>query len=246
MRQKILMIAMSTLAVLAAVGQPRNGLRNDEGDPPPFLFFEAVNLVAEDSTKSRLHIHYRIDQNFFVAVKNKDSSSPWNFASRGEILIELFDSLEVSNARSIQKIDIGADNSDRGPPGKKWYQGIASFEVPPGPYKIVFEADDLESERRFIDDKTVIRLKRFPPGSSETSTPLFVEWKSGQTMQTTLTPVGYGPHLLFGKKAAVFVELPISSTSPEQAQVEYEVAATSLLNHSTTVVLAETLAALTP
>jgi GWxTD domain-containing protein len=216
-------------------------MREEPGEPPPFLFFEPVNLIADDSSLSRLDIHYRIDQSFFIAVKDRDTSSLKSFMSRGEILIELFDSLEVSKARSLQKVEIKTDRSEREPPGKTWYQGIASFEASPGRYKIVFEIGDLESERRFIDDNSTVRLKRFGSTSRETSTPLFVDWKESQTSPKSLMSIGFGPNLLFGRKAAIFVELPSELGTVNDARAECSFSATSLINRSSTVILAETL-----
>jgi GWxTD domain-containing protein len=108
-------------------------------------------------------------------------------------------------------------------------------------YKIVFEVDDLESERRFIDDNSTVRLKRFGASSRETSTPLFVDWKELQTSPKSLTPIGFGPNLLFGGKAAIFVELPSELGTVNDARAECSFSATSLINRSSTVVLAETL-----
>jgi GWxTD domain-containing protein len=216
-------------------------MQDEPGGPPPFLFFEPLNLIATDSSLSRLDIHYRVDQNFFVAVKNRDTSSLWNFMSRGEVLIELLDSLGASKARTMQRLEIGTDRPDREPLGKKWYQGIATFEVPPGRYKIVFETDDLESERRFVDDNSTIRLKKFEAGSRGTSTPLFVDWKGGPNSVTTLIPVGFGPHLLFGKKTAIYIELPYAHANVTNIRAEYSFSTPSTSDRTQSVALAETL-----
>jgi len=241
MKQIGSMLLIMLTCSLSTLGQPRNMMREEPGEPPPFLFFESVNLLGNDSSLSRLDIHYRIDQSFFIAVKDRGTSSLKSFTSRGEVLIELFDSLEISKARSLQKVEIRTDRSERESPGKTWSQGIASFEVPPGRYKIVFEIDDLESERRFIDDKSTILLKRFGSGTRETSTPLFVDWRELQPSPKSLTPIGFGPNLLFGRKAAIFVELPSELGTFNNTRAECSFSATSLINRSGTVVLAETL-----
>ncbi len=212
MRQTALLLTVA-MSALTGFGQPGNMMRGGPDERPSVLFYEAVNLVADDSTRSRLDIHYRIDQSFFVAVRNQDPSPASEFICRGEVLIELLDSLEVSRARTIQQVEMGTDHSDRELPGKKWYRNIASFELPPGPYKVVFEINDLESERRFMDDNSTVRLKKFTSASRETSTPLFIDGQGEQSVLTDITPVGFGPNLLFGKKAAVFVEIPSNQDS---------------------------------
>lgn len=237
------LILSFTLGVAHVFAQPRMMTGDNMDAGPQFLFFEAVNLVPSDSTMSRLDIPYRIDQNFFIPVRNNDTTLPWLFVSRGEVLIEIFDSLDVSKARAIQSIELGAEQPDREPAVKKWYTNIASFEVPPGLYKIVFEIDDLESSRRFIDDKSRVRLKSFRTGSNETSTPLFVAWDNQGSIPDAVSPVGFGPNLLFATKAAVFIQVPLVSDTVESARIEYSVSSVSNGRRNTRVELAETLAA---
>lgn len=240
MRQTALVLVI-VLCAAGASGQQRGMMRGGEEERPSSLFFEAVNLVSDDSSLSRLDIHYRIDQSFFVAVRNDDPSPESEFICRGEVLIELLDSLEVSRARSIQQVEAGSEHFDRELPGKKWYRNIASFELPPGPYKIVFEISDLESERRFVDDKSTVRLKKFTGESRETSTPLFVAWQPADSAPKVIDPVGFGPNLLFGKKAALFIEVPSNQDSRNSPRVEYSIASASFPDHSTSTVVAETL-----
>ena len=240
--KRITLMLVMFLVTLGASGQQRSMMRGGEEDQrPSILFFEAVNLFSGGSSLSRLDLHYRIDQSFFIAVRNQDPSPQSEFICRGEVLIELLDSLEVSRARSIQQVEAASEHSDRELPGKKWYRNIASFELPPGQYKIVFEINDLESERRFVEDKSTVRLKRFAGTSSEMSTPLFVTWQGDNSDAHVLDPIGFGPNLLFGKKAALFIEVPSGGNINSAPRVEYTVASTSLLDHSTSPVVAETL-----
>jgi GWxTD domain-containing protein len=226
-------VGMRTLtAVLAGLmistsplpAQPRSG--GDQEGMAPFLFTEPVNLIAADSSLSRLDVHYRIDRGFFVAVKSRDSSSSWAFICRGDILVEVFDSLDVSRSRTIHHVELGVNQPTHDQTEKTWYSGIASFDLAPGPYRIVLEIDDLESERRYVDNRTTIRLKRFSVTSQETTTPLFVQWDRGITSSQSLIPVGFGPHLLFGKEAALFLEIP-SAVAADKIQVMYSIATSS-------------------
>ena len=238
-------IVWAVLAVIATAcasySQEREMTRGEPEERPPFLFYEPVNLIGKDSSLTRLDIPYRIDQSYFVPVKNSDRSSHWGFVSRGEILIELFDSLDVSRSRSIQSVEIGTDRPDREQPGQKWYKGIASFELPPGPYRIVFEVDDLESDRRYTDSKSTIRLRRFS-GSRELSTPLFVRRSHDGDSANTLEPVDFGHDLLFGEKAAIYVEMPASGAYTGDLRAEYSISVVSS-DHPAMVALAETVAA---
>ena len=186
-----------------------------------FLFYEAVNLASVDSTRARLDIFYRIDTDFFVPVRNTDASFTSDFRRRGEILIELIDSLGVSQARDIHRLDLGAGSSEPSVDTKQWYQGVASFTVPPGLYKIVFDADDLESERRVLNRDRTIRARRFGATELEASTPLFIYSSDNLSSARDLTAQNVGGNLMFGRKSALFFQLATPEPSDSSLWIEY-------------------------
>ena len=63
------------------------------------IFYEALNLVADDTAKSRVDFNFNIPQTFFVFVRS--SSNPSDFIARGEISIEILNAKDVSVARDI-------------------------------------------------------------------------------------------------------------------------------------------------
>ena len=193
-------------------------------EQPRFLFYEATNLIAQDSTKSRVDIHYRIDQQFFVQVKNPDSSFPWKFRRRGEVLVELDDSTGVSRARSIDEVIIGGAEADESPEPKQWQQGLISFSVPPGRYTIVMEVTDLESDRNYLDQSRTIRAMDFRSAGLESATPLFVSDSGSTTPPSTLVLQNFGGDLLFGSSESLLLEFPSRELPDSTASVEYEFA----------------------
>jgi GWxTD domain-containing protein len=207
--------------------QPRGGMPGEEPGEQraAFLFFEPINLIADTPTLSRLDIPYRIDQSFFVAVVNQKAGP--GFVSRGDVLIELVDSLGISKSRYMESIEIDTDKPEGETPGKKWYRGLASFQVPPGPYKIIFEIDDRESERRHIDDGTMLRLKRLNAAEGEISTPVFIVRPQEMLNMTHISPVGFGPHLRFGENASLFLEVPRDYAVDSSTWIDYRFSAQS-------------------
>lgn len=207
------------------------------------FFYEAINFIADDSTTSRVDIPYRIDQQFFIAVKNTDPSLPYQFKRRGEVLVELLDENGVSKARDIHRFEFGDNNGEAKSEDKSWHEGLVSFAVPPGEYTIVLEIDDLESERKFLDRNRKIVAKKFDGFTVETSTPVFMQATSAESPEL-LVPINYGGNLAFGKGASIFLQLHSKDLSTEPVRVEYSIATQNFLYQEPKVVLADTIAQL--
>ena len=141
----VAIILLSSQALLA-----QNWERGREQPRPEFLIYEAINRASEDSVNSRVDVPYRVDQAYFVPVKNEDTSVPWPFVRRGEVAIDLIDSLGISRARAINEVLIGQNSSDRAPDVKQWHQGASTFLVAPGNYTIQIEVTDLETKRSIL------------------------------------------------------------------------------------------------
>src|SRR5512137_2791033 len=157
-------ILLALLLVMCETGLSQPMRSFDEhpglgGGKPDFVMFEAVNLASEDTLQSRIDIHYRIKAGFFIPVRNTDPSFQWEFVRHGEILIELIDSSDFSRAREIRRIEVGSKDTDQDPKAQNWHQGMVSFKVLPGPYKLVVEVTDLESDRKFLDRNKTLRAR---------------------------------------------------------------------------------------
>ncbi|MBI4535832.1 MAG: GWxTD domain-containing protein [Ignavibacteriae bacterium] len=210
-------VVMAILAGLfhTGFGQPRPMMQEQHEQ---FLFYEAVNLPGSDSTKSRVDVHYRIDQQFFVPVRNSDHATAANFKRRGEVLVELLDPNGESKAREINRFDMDADDSENAlTDPRQWYQSATSFVVGPGRYTIVFEVTDLESDRRFFDRKKTVEAMRFKQDQLATSTPMFIEWTDVSEPIASVTPVNYAGNVPFGKPCALFVQVSSLSSEPVSA-----------------------------
>ncbi len=198
-----------------AWAQPRQQMQMGEGHR--FVHFEAVNLPSGDSATSRIDVFYRIDKQFFVPVRNEDPSFPWEFTRRGEILVELVDTNETSAAREIKRSEIGSNNPDTDVETKEWHQGFATFAVPPGKYRIVFEIDDLESDRRFFERNATVLARRFPADSFSVSDPVMILGADEGEDNRILQLQNFGGDILFGQPASLLfpVELPGPADSVE-------------------------------
>lgn len=210
-------LLMALFAGLASgQGRPEPG---DRPDTSSFLFFQAVNLSSDAAGMSRVDVHYRINNDFFIALKSDDPTFPAEFKRRGELLIELFDFLGISRAREIKRLEMGASTSEPLLESIGWHQGFASFDVHPGRYSIVIEADDLASERRYINRERSILARSFLADSLETSTAIVVGATSTGEIPYSLPVQNFGGNIRFGARGGIFLELaaPVIIESPVSA-----------------------------
>ncbi len=213
MNRIVLFVIVIISCFQALMAQPMERSREER---PGFLLYEGISRASEDSTLSRVDIPYRIDHEFLVPVKNDDTSIPWPFVRKGELAIDLIDSVGVSRARAITQVLVGQNSSERTLEVKQWYQGISSFLVPPGTYMIQFEVTDLESRRNFIEKQYKVRAQDFASSGFMISTPVFVQGEPGTRFPDTLTLQNFGGSLLFGASGSLFLEVHpggISDTS---------------------------------
>jgi GWxTD domain-containing protein len=206
MKQLFVSVVTALLFCPILLAQPTERPKGEQ-QHPGFLFYESITRASEDSTLSRVDIPYRIDHEAFVPVKNNDTSIHWPFVRRGEVAIDLIDSVGVSHARAITDVVIGQNSSERTQEEKKWYQGVASFLVPPGSYFIQFELTDLESQHNFIEKKEKVQAQTFASSTFLISTPVFVEGEPGSKFPDTLSAQNFGGNLLFGAPGSIFFEV---------------------------------------
>ena len=214
MNRLLLLLAM---VVCSTVGLGQMRMPQPE---PRFLHLEPVNLASDDSSLSRVDIFYRIDAEFFVPVKNNDTTVSWNFLRRGEIVVELIDSTGESKARDMDRIEIGENSSEHPLDRKTWHEGVVSFDVPPGPYTILVQADDLDSKRSFVERNAKVTAASFSGGSLGLSTPLFVRDTARSALPSRIIPQNMGGDLLLGTSGGVFVELIPAMSSEAPVTVE--------------------------
>jgi GWxTD domain-containing protein len=197
-------LAAVCLCPLLAVGQdmppqgagPHMGMG---GEAAAFMLVDAVNLPAEDTTQSRLDVMYRIDRSFFVPVKNNDPAAILPYLRRGELLIEVVDSAGTSQARDLYRIEIEDDKTDRPPLELEWHQGVVSFQIPPGRYRLRVELSDLESKRTYLNDHIPVIARPFAPSRFALSDPFFVMKGARGTLSDTLRASNIGGDLLFSQ-----------------------------------------------
>jgi len=186
------------------------------------LFYEAVNLSSDTPPLSRIDVVYRIDMSFFVAVRDPRSPLQEEFLRNGEIVIELIDSLGLSQARERELIT----NVVRGNQGKstnrEWHQGTMSFDVKPGIYTIAMNVEDFESERRITERQRTVKARDFSFTHPIYSTPFLIFQSDTSTNVRAIFLQNWGGGLKFGEKADALIAIT-NSPQPDSLRIEYSI-----------------------
>ena len=185
------------------------------------LFYEALPLPSgRDSMRGRVDIHYRIDREFFVPVRNQEGHSP--FHRSGEVVVELADSTGGIASRTMAALEIPENDADRKPLGTLWEQGILSLTVSPGRYRMLVTVEDEESRRNIMDSSRFVRVPpRTEAGLTTASAVLVAPPRETGGFPGNLALVNYGGEILFGRPAALFVSWQSAGTSDTLLSVRY-------------------------
>lgn len=172
------------------------------------IYFEVLSFIADSMGFRRVDINYRIHYDFFVFVRNPDLSAKSPYVARADVAVEIIDTNSVSVARQLFKKEIPADEIATEHLEKKFLQGIFSFILPQGRYTIVTEVNDLESSRRYFDNRRVIELKERKDSALVISDCIMAETVTEPKYEfTKLTPLNFGGDVPFGKNFGVFAEI---------------------------------------
>jgi GWxTD domain-containing protein len=168
------------------------------------LLYETIQFPSDpDSTRWRVDIHYRIDREFFIPIKNEDTSIPDPFLLRGEVLIEMVDSTGITAGRALDRIEAGEPDAERRPMGEAWQEGIATFSLRPGPYRVHLTVDDLESRRSLSEKQRLVRVGSRSRRGLTTASPMFIAPVADSGRATIIAPLNFGGDILFGSPAAI-------------------------------------------
>jgi len=236
MAQPSRFLVLSAFVGLSIALSPRDLRAQEEEEVEPArasIFFEPVNFIADDTTKSRVDFNFNIPYDFFVFVRS--SSNPDDYVARGEISVEVLNSRGLSIATDIvhkelhQSETVGLTAKTHGT-----VQGNFSFTLEPGTYRTIFEVSDLESRRRIVDRDREITLKRFSDSTQVFSGVLVLNrLEIENDSLISAFPINLGGNATFGKNFALFFQSTGARKSPET--VHYSIHKLDLTNKRLTV-----------
>jgi len=181
-----------------ALSQEQMPGRENQNRFPP-VSFEAVRLFGPDTSKAYVNIYYRIPRSFFVFVRPSDPAAPRDeFVARGQLQVELFNAQDVSVAREIRPISVSRKSLPQTEEQQGDIEGAIPFTLAGGKYQIVFEVDDLESGRSFVDKKESVTAQLLSVKSLDLSPPFFATVDSSQREGIRFFPFNHGHNIFYG------------------------------------------------
>ncbi len=181
-----------------ASAQPRTEGQGTFSRQTP-ITFETLRFLGPDTSKGIVDVLYRIPRSFFVFIRSSDYADTSNaFVARGHLLVELSDSLDVSVARKILPIELRRSSLPAQEEQLGDLEGAFQFILPRDKYKIVFEVDDKESGRSFVDNRHTVQTSALLQTPVELSPPFFASIDTSSGAGIAYVPFNHGSSILFG------------------------------------------------
>ncbi|MBI4428166.1 MAG: GWxTD domain-containing protein [Ignavibacteriales bacterium] len=171
------------------------------------VFFEAVPVFGEDTSKAYVSFHYRINKNFFVFIKNRSNPTVEEYVARGELIVELLNAQGVSVGREIRTINLSSATLPNPQEQTSDIQGAMQFTVPDGTLSIVFQVDDKESGRSFVEKKQTVTTRRPFLKPLEVSIPFFVSPMPQGRTPAQFEVVNRGSEVVYGSKCGYLLQV---------------------------------------
>jgi GWxTD domain-containing protein len=112
--------------------------------------------------------------------------------------VEIFNDQDVSVAREIRPIALNRTSLPSATQQPGDIEGAITFILSDGTFKIVFEVDDLESGRSFVDKNQTVKARKVSRKSFDLSIPLFANVDTSHHDVLCYAPFNRGSDVLFG------------------------------------------------
>ncbi|MBN1396566.1 MAG: GWxTD domain-containing protein [Bacteroidetes bacterium] len=181
----------------------------------PPVVFEAVQYWSVGEDTIDLIIFYRINPSFLIFTKTGNPSQE-HYEAKGELIIEITDSSDATVGRDYRPVRILRSSMPAGGVLQTdEIQGIFSFSLRKGFYRIIAEAKDKGSGKSFINRDMRIYTQSAPDSGLGISSVLLIEpiqADSSITMQTLFSPINQGGGIIIGQKGACIFQVVSSDT----------------------------------
>ncbi len=177
------------------------------------FFFEVINLISEDTSKSRVDINFRVANALLSFIKNPLSSP--TYTASFTVSVEILGKDEKSIARKIFRSFRGTNKYEETTSKDYYTQGNLRFDLSPGNYRVILIFEDENSNRTFKRER-MINLKRLKPNSFEMSDLVIIQDREERGDTVILTPTNIGNRVNFGKGFTAYIQF-----SDKPSEVEY-------------------------
>ncbi len=182
------------------------------------MIFEAIPYWSSDTTSIELFVLYRMSPSFFFFAKT-DNAQQESYEAKGELIVEIMDSNSVTVGRDFRPMRIERTSmpaEDVLPSDE--IQGIFTFKLKKGFFKIVIEAKDSESGKSFINHDTKVDARTFSASSLNVSPIMFVDpiqSDSSSSNHIICFPKNHGGNIIIGQTGVCLFQVVSPDTNTD-------------------------------
>ncbi len=203
MKKLIFILFLLTSTLSAQLPFFRPFFSTTEREFGKLFFYEVINLISEDTTKSRIDINFRISNALLTFVKNPLDSPLYiaNFT----VSVEILDKDGRSTARKIFRGHRATNDYNETTSKDIYTQGNFRFDLTPGNYRLILIVED-EQATQILKRERNISLKSFKPNSFETSDLTIIQESHTNGDTVILIPTNIGNRVNFGKGFVAYIQ----------------------------------------
>jgi GWxTD domain-containing protein len=182
------------------------------------VIFEAIPYWSSDTTSIDLVVLYRVSPSFLFFAKT-DNTQQESYEAKGELVVEILDSNNVTVGRNFRpmRIERTLVTAEDAPPSGE-IQGIFTFKLKKGIFKIVVEANDIESGKSFINRDTKVDAQTFSDSGLNVSPIMFIDpiqSDSSSSDHTFFSPKNHGGNIIIGQAGVCLFQVVSPDTSAD-------------------------------
>jgi len=211
-KKLFLMLLLSTSIMNSQIPFFRPFFSTTDREFGRLFFYEVINLISEDTAKSRIDINFRIANDLLTFVKNPLGSPAYiaNFT----VSAEIFEKGGKSIARKTFRGQRATDNYEETNSRNIYTQGNFRFDLKPRNYRLILTIEDEQSNQILRRERDIV-LKTLKPGSFEISDLAIIQESEERGDTTVLIPTNIGNRVNFGKGFTAYIQF---TDKPDEVQ----------------------------
>jgi GWxTD domain-containing protein len=182
------------------------------------VIFEAIPYWSSDTTSIELVVLYRVSSSFLFFAKT-DKTQQESYEAKGELVVEIMDSNNVTVGRDFRSMQIERNSMPtEDAPSSEEIQGVFTFKLKKGFFKIVVEAKDSESGKSFINRDAKVDARTFSASGLNASPIMFVDpiqSDSSSSDNTIYFPINHGGNVIIGQAGVCSFQIVSPDTSTD-------------------------------
>jgi len=182
------------------------------------VIFEAIPYWSSDTTSIELVVLYHVSPSFLFFTKTENTQQE-SYEAKGELVVEIMDSHNVTVGRDFRPMRIERTSmpAEDAPPSDE-IQGIFTFKLKKGFFKIIVEAKDSESGKSFINHDTKVDARTFSTSGLNVSPIIFIDpiqSDSSSSDHIIIFPKNHGGNVIIGQAGVCLFQVVSPDTSTD-------------------------------